>query len=81
MYIYDDARNTTSTDRPFEYLRLTSLGVIGALVKVDDQSLGPKDIWSEKGDGDFGDFWRIKVNPSMLIHCGYGYVTLLSLKI
>ena len=33
-------RNTTSTDRPFEYLRLTSLGVIGALVKVDDQNLG-----------------------------------------
>jgi len=28
--------NTVSTDRPFEYLRLTSLGVIGALVKVDD---------------------------------------------
>jgi CCR4-NOT transcription complex subunit 9 len=28
--------NTVSQDRPFEYLRLTSLGVIGALVKVDD---------------------------------------------
>lgn len=28
--------NTVSRDRPFEYLRLTSLGVIGALVKVDD---------------------------------------------
>ncbi len=27
--------NTTSKTRPFEYLRLTSLGVIGALVKVD----------------------------------------------
>lgn len=27
---------TTSKTRPFEYLRLTSLGVIGALVKVDD---------------------------------------------
>jgi len=26
--------NTTSKTRPFEYLRLTSLGVIGALVKV-----------------------------------------------
>lgn len=25
-----------SKTRPFEYLRLTSLGVIGALVKVDD---------------------------------------------
>jgi len=28
--------NTVSRHRPFEYLRLTSLGVIGALVKVDD---------------------------------------------
>merc|ERR1719487_1080101 len=28
--------NTVSKSRPFEYLRLTSLGVIGALVKVDD---------------------------------------------
>jgi len=28
--------DTRSTDRPFEYLRLTALGVIGALVKVDD---------------------------------------------
>lgn len=28
--------STTSKTRPFEYLRLTSLGVIGALVKVDD---------------------------------------------
>lgn len=26
--------NTVSKTRPFEYLRLTSLGVIGALVKV-----------------------------------------------
>ncbi|CEM19699.1 unnamed protein product [Vitrella brassicaformis CCMP3155] len=28
--------NTVSKSRPFEYLRLTSLGVIGAFVKVDD---------------------------------------------
>lgn len=28
--------NTTSVERSFEYLRLTSLGVIGALVKSDD---------------------------------------------
>lgn len=28
--------------RPFEYLRLTSLGVIGALVKVDDPEA---DLW------------------------------------
>ncbi|KAI9101160.1 cell differentiation family, Rcd1-like-domain-containing protein [Phlyctochytrium arcticum] len=31
--------NTTSKTRPFEYLRLTSLGVIGALVKVCQQNL------------------------------------------
>ncbi|CAD7973411.1 unnamed protein product [Amoebophrya sp. A25] len=28
--------NTHSQEKPYEYLRLTSLGVIGALVKVDD---------------------------------------------
>lgn len=28
--------NTVSKHRPFEYLRLTSLGVVGALVKADD---------------------------------------------
>lgn len=31
--------NTTHSHRPFEYLRLTSLGVIGALVKVDDPNV------------------------------------------
>jgi len=31
--------NTTHKHRPFEYLRLTSLGVIGALVKVDDSTV------------------------------------------
>lgn len=31
--------NTASKNRPFEYLRLTSLGVIGALVKVDDEAV------------------------------------------
>ena len=35
MYLYPFL-NTSSKQRPFEYLRLTSLGVIGALVKVDD---------------------------------------------
>ncbi|CAD6888612.1 unnamed protein product [Tilletia controversa] len=30
--------NTTSKNKPFEYLRLTSLGVIGALVKQNDNS-------------------------------------------
>jgi len=32
--------NTTSKTRPFEYLRLTSLGVIGALVKQNDNTAG-----------------------------------------
>lgn len=31
--------NTVSRHRPFEYLRLTSLGVIGALVKIDDTEI------------------------------------------
>ncbi|KAL0888022.1 hypothetical protein Bca101_012005 [Brassica carinata] len=35
MYLYAFL-GTSSKARPFEYLRLTSLGVIGALVKVDD---------------------------------------------
>ncbi|KAI9108594.1 hypothetical protein K1719_020478 [Acacia pycnantha] len=35
LYLYPFL-NTTSKSKPFEYLRLTSLGVIGALVKVDD---------------------------------------------
>ena len=35
LYLYPFL-NTNSKSRPFEYLRLTSLGVIGALVKVDD---------------------------------------------
>ena len=33
LYLYPFL-NTISKTRPFEYLRLTSLGVIGALVKV-----------------------------------------------
>ncbi|KAL3355721.1 hypothetical protein AABB24_016742 [Solanum stoloniferum] len=35
LYLYPFL-NTTSKSTPFEYLRLTSLGVIGALVKVDN---------------------------------------------
>jgi CCR4-NOT transcription complex subunit 9 len=31
--------HTVSKSRPFEYLRLTSLGVVGALVKTDDQEV------------------------------------------
>jgi hypothetical protein len=36
--------NTTSKTRPFEYLRLTSLGVIGALVKNDDSKVRSYDL-------------------------------------
>ncbi len=35
LYLYPFL-NTVSKHRQYEYLRLTSLGVIGALVKVDD---------------------------------------------
>ena len=35
LYLYPFL-NTASRTKPFEYLRLTSLGVIGALVKMDD---------------------------------------------
>jgi hypothetical protein len=35
LYLYPFL-STVSRTKPFEYLRLTSLGVIGALVKVDD---------------------------------------------
>ncbi|KAH7648029.1 cell differentiation rcd1 [Cryptosporidium bovis] len=38
LYLYPFL-NTVTKSRPFEYLRLTSLGVIGALVKVDDPEI------------------------------------------
>ncbi|CAM9719748.1 unnamed protein product [Ascophyllum nodosum] len=38
LYLYPFL-NTVSKNRPFEYLRLTSLGVIGALVKMDDAAV------------------------------------------
>jgi len=38
LYLYPFL-NTVSKERPFEYLRLTSLGVIGALVKIDDSEV------------------------------------------
>lgn len=38
LYLYPFL-NTQSKSRPFEYLRLTSLGVIGALVKMDDSDV------------------------------------------
>lgn len=36
LYLYPILQATASKTRPFEYLRLTSLGVIGALVKTDE---------------------------------------------
>lgn len=36
LYLYPILHTTNSKARPFEYLRLTSLGVIGALVKTDE---------------------------------------------
>lgn len=38
LYLYPFL-NTASKNRPFEYLRLTSLGVVGALVKMDDSDV------------------------------------------
>mmetsp|Transcript_31810 Transcript_31810/g.46877 ORF Transcript_31810/g.46877 Transcript_31810/m.46877 type:complete len:321 (+) Transcript_31810:347-1309(+) len=38
LYLYPFL-NTSYDSKPFEYLRLTSLGVIGALVKVDDSAV------------------------------------------
>ena len=38
LYLYPFL-NTASKSLPFEYLRLTSLGVIGALVKMDDSAV------------------------------------------
>lgn len=38
LYLYPFLQ-TSSKTRPFEYLRLTSLGVIGALVKTDEQEV------------------------------------------
>jgi len=38
LYLYPFL-NTSSKSKPFEYLRLTSLGVIGALVKMDDEAV------------------------------------------
>ncbi|KAI8011386.1 putative cinnamyl alcohol dehydrogenase [Camellia lanceoleosa] len=40
MYLYPFL-NTTENEKPFDYLRLTSLGVIGTLVKVPDPSEDP----------------------------------------
>ena len=38
LYLYPFL-HTVSKTRPFEFLRLTSLGVIGALVKTDEQEV------------------------------------------
>lgn len=42
LYLYPFLQSTSTSSsktRPFEYLRLTSLGVIGALVKTDEQQV------------------------------------------
>lgn len=39
IFLYPFLHTTSSKTRPFEYLRLTSLGVIGALVKTDEQDV------------------------------------------
>jgi CCR4-NOT transcription complex subunit 9 len=39
IFLYPFLQTTASRTRPFEYLRLTSLGVIGALVKTDEQDV------------------------------------------
>ncbi len=39
IFLYPFLHTTLSKTRPFEYLRLTSLGVIGALVKTDEQDV------------------------------------------
>jgi len=44
LYLYPFL-STTSKTRPFEYLRLTSLGVIGALVKVGEGQLRYQAYW------------------------------------
>ena len=38
LYLYPFL-HTTNDSRPFEYLRLTSLGVLGALVKTDEKDV------------------------------------------
>lgn len=38
LYLYPFL-HTTIDSRPFEYLRLTSLGVLGALVKTDEKEV------------------------------------------
>lgn len=38
LYLYPFL-HTTVDSRPFEYLRLTSLGVLGALVKTDEKEV------------------------------------------
>ena len=52
LYLYPFL-NTVSKNRPFEYLRLTSLGVIGALVKVRVQWGAAREAgrWEAGGEG------------------------------
>ena len=46
LYLYPFL-NTASRNKPFEYLRLTSLGVIGALIKVGGE--GARGVWDARG--------------------------------
>jgi CCR4-NOT transcription complex subunit 9 len=45
LYLYPFL-HTTNDSRPFEYLRLTSLGVLGALVKTDEKDVRKLDFSS-----------------------------------
>ncbi|GAU93446.1 hypothetical protein RvY_05385 [Ramazzottius varieornatus] len=49
MFLYPFLSSSYNT-RPFEYLRLTSLGVIGALVKTDDPDVVPYLLQSENSE-------------------------------
>lgn len=49
MFLYPFLSSSYNT-RPFEYLRLTSLGVIGALVKTDDPEVVPYLLQSENSE-------------------------------
>ncbi|XP_055338155.1 CCR4-NOT transcription complex subunit 9-like [Paramacrobiotus metropolitanus] len=49
MFLYPFLSSSHNT-RPFEYLRLTSLGVIGALVKTDDPEVVPYLLQAENSE-------------------------------
>lgn len=61
LYLYGFL-HTSSKARPFEYLRLTSLGVVGALVKVSDLSGGSRGLCLYK----LGDIFELVVYNGLL---------------